>query len=561
MLGVDARVTTGGRVWLSILLLLSVLIFWKVRILDLGTNPAIELGPIDLYVEHMPMAEYAYDELAGGNLPLWNPYQLCGQPFIAVPHVAAFYPLHIFSFVFDAVTSVEISFLLHMFLGGLGMWLLSCRLGLSRIGATGAAVTFMWSGWIVFMNVVPGIFASMNWLPITILLLDRAVNRAQFGIVLLIASVASQILLGATEVLLHTMYVGAAFTACRLSQMAWRGSPAGAAKRGGAILAAIAAALLIAAPQLLPSIEFGAESGRGSGTMSFQAAVLGAIKPHLFIRDALGATGLVTVGFLPFLALPLGFGVRQHRFIWLFALGAVLVAALLVFGGPVYQAYYSLPVVGGLFRRPSKFLDIYAFGQALMAGIALAQLQLMASSPRTDLWRNARWLTCLGLVAAAFVWTAITLASPVWFWLGCLCLLLTFGVLRVPRWRVGILVGLVALQASSLFFEVGGTHVRPIARPEIFHTHDSVLDSLRQRAGHERVHLSTYFLAVPGLTPKQGILHRLRVSADYEPLVSYRYQRFFDKVSPDNQAQRVNRFAGMYFLSPSSNWKIGRAHV
>ena len=36
-----------------------------------------------------------------------------------------------------------------------------------------------------------------------------------------------------------------------------------------------------------------------------------------------------------------------------------------------FQLYYRLPIVGGLFRRPMKFLDLYTFAQALLTGTAV----------------------------------------------------------------------------------------------------------------------------------------------------------------------------------------------
>ena len=47
----------------AVLLLLSFL-FWKFRIFDSGVNPAIEVGPVDLYIEITPMNVYGFEALA-----------------------------------------------------------------------------------------------------------------------------------------------------------------------------------------------------------------------------------------------------------------------------------------------------------------------------------------------------------------------------------------------------------------------------------------------------------------------------------------------------------------
>jgi len=556
MIDPNSRTRSREYLLIGVLLLAATLVFWKVRILDLGTNPTIELGPIDLYIEHTPMAEYAYDELSKARLPLWNPYQLAGQPFFAVPHVAVLYPLHLFSLAVDAETAIEISFVLHMLLGGFGMAWLARRLDLSNLAAACAALTFMWSGWTIFMNVVPGIFAGLNWLPLTLVLLDRAVARERASIPCLLAAVTAQVLLGASEVLLHTLYVGAAFTGCRLLQTAWAGDSRKALARGAIILAAMLSAPLLAAPQLLPSLEMVAASGRSGDSLDLAAATLGAIPATRFLHEAIGATGWVTVGVMPLLALPLVLGATRHRFAWGFGSTIALVGSLLVFGGIFYEAYYSIPILGSLFRRPVKFLDLYAFGQALVAGVAVAQLQAMAHCSREELWKHARWLACLGVAIAACGWTAYSTGRPNMAWLAVALLLVVFGLLRSPGGRGVVLVALVGVQAASLFFEVGGTHLRPIERPEIFHRRDSLLQTLEARSGHQRVHLSAAFLADPSLTPKQGVLRHLRVSTDYEPLAARRYQRFFDEVAPGDQQKRLNPFAGFYSLGPKSNWGL-----
>ena len=574
----DLRVPprSARRLVAGLLLLASALLFWKLRILDLGTDPRIEIGPIDLYIEHVPMAAAAYDALAGGRLPLWNPHQLGGLPFLAVPHVALLYPLHLFSLWVPAETAVEVSFVLHMWLGGVGMALLVRRLRLSALAATAGALTFTWSGWMIFAHVVPTVFAGLAWLPVTIFLIERAIDRERFALVALVPVVACQILVGASEVLVHTLLVAAVWSAARLARRARQEGVLPAARSGLALVGAMALAAALAAPQLLPSLELVAQSGRGGEGMSFEAAARGAIPPAPFLAGALGMSGLVTVGFLPFLALPLLLGPRpeQGRSIELLALGIAALGALLVFGGVVYEAYHALPGIGALFRRPVKFLDVHAFGQALLAAVAIARLEGVVERARGDHIRSAA-LWAAALVAGAAAIAAGLAASPpsglaasppsglvassvnaAGTWTAALALLIAFAALPAGRARAGVLVLLVGLQGACLFLGSGATHVRPVERPGIFHRQDALLADLRRRVGHQRVYLSDAFLADPALTPKQGTLAGLRVATDYEPLATRRSQRFFDLVTPGDQQRRMNPFAGVYALRPGSRFAL-----
>src|SRR5207249_3725742 len=108
------RLTRFEPLFAAMLLLLLAGVFWKFRIYDSGVNPAIEIGPVDLYIEHIPTAEYGFAALRGGRIPLWNPYQFCGEPFVAVSYTALFYPPHLITLFVDVLKSVEILSVLHM---------------------------------------------------------------------------------------------------------------------------------------------------------------------------------------------------------------------------------------------------------------------------------------------------------------------------------------------------------------------------------------------------------------------------------------------------------------
>jgi hypothetical protein len=536
----------------AVLLLLSVL-FWKLRIFDSGVNPTIEVGPVDLYVEVTPMNVYGFGALKHGHLPLWNPYQLCGVPFLAAGYVGLFYPLHAMNLWFDVLTSFEIAFILHMFLGGLTMWWLCRHFGVRLLGGLVAAVTFMWSGWVILNNTLPGVFEAMMWMPLTVGLLDRTVQGRRWAWLWLTLALACQILLGAAEIFVHTMYVGGLFVLCRIVQMSWHGGWR-AALRGMVVLVACGvAAVLLAAPQLLPAVELTQQSGRAAGALSFAQAAMAAIPPLLFLRIAVVNVGVVAVGVLPLLGLVLVFGAREQRLASVAALIAAVAAALLVFGGPVYRLYYDIPVVGSLFRRPMKFLDIYAFAQALLAGVAVTQLEAWSRESRRRLWRRPTWLAAL-VMAGAAVWWMATSGPSWWAWGATAGLLVLFGVLPWRVARMATLVGLCVLQGATLFFTVGDTHVRPIKRPEIFYTFRPLLDQLKAQVGEARVYLSPKFLFSPGLTAKQGQIVKLPVVTDYEPLAVGRYAKFFGAVTP--WTDPTTPFFGIYNLLPTSGWKL-----
>jgi hypothetical protein len=536
----------------AVLLLLSVL-FWKFRIFDSGVNPAIEVGPLDLYLEITPMNAYGFEALTRGHLPLWNPYQLCGEPFLAMAYVGLFYPFHLINLWFDVLTSFEISFVFHMFFGALGMWGLARHFRSTSLGGLCAAVTFVWSGWLILNNTVPGVFEAITWMPLTVLLLDLVLEGRRWAWLGLILALTCQLLIGVPEILLHTLYVGGVFVLCRMVEMSSRGAWRSAVRGAAVICVSGVTAVLLAAPQLLPAVELAQQSTRAAGALSFAQAAVAAIPPLLFLRSAIAMNGVVTVGLLPLLGLVLVLGARAQRWVWVAAAIAALGAALLVFGGPVYRLYYTVPVLGSMFRRPMKFLDIYAFAQAVIVGLAVTRLQSWARAPRRELWVQPSWLAALLLGGGALAWLAWS-GQPLVYWAAALALLILFGVVPSPALRIGVLVGLCVLQGASLFFTVGDNHVRPVKRPEIFFSNRPLLDQLKRNLGDARVYLSTNFWFSPGLTSKQGLITEMAVVSDYEPLAVKRYGKFFETITP--RADTTTPFFGTYDLTASSRWRL-----
>ncbi len=538
-----------------LLLLLATLLFWKVRIIDPAYESALRLGAADLYMMHHPMASYGFEMLREGKIPLWNPYQLCGLPFLAVPFTGLFYPGNLGYLVFDTALATEIDLILHMFFGGVGMWLLATSLGLSAAGAIAGALTFMWSGWMMLNVHQPVLVAGMSWLPFTLLLIERTIRGARWAALGLTLSIACQLFNGATEVFVLNMYVGALFTLFSTISLASRRQWRVSAGRAMLVLGCVVGGALLATPQWMPSLELVERSVRVAGSLSVREAsgwrVWGL---RDFLWDALRDKGTVSVGFLPIFGLGLGLGFTRFRNLWLFSLIAAVVAIVLAFGGSVFELYFQTPL-GGVFRRPMKFVQIYAFAQALMAAIALTCLGQFRSLgiERRVLWRSWSWLTCLLLIAAGLSWLGHHNTGN-YYLATALGLVLLFGVNTNPTVRKSMILGLLLLQAATLFFGFRGTHLRPIARPEVFDSNKVLLETLKEAAGSERVYLSSSMSRNPGRTMKQGTYQQLRVLGDYEPLTMRRYATFFEHAGMRVPGPEL--FSGLIGLPLTSGWSL-----
>jgi len=553
----------------SVLVLILSLLYWKVRIIDLGVNERHSFNSGDLYVQYYPMVEYGFASLRSGRIPLWNPYQLCGEPFLAMaPYVGLFYPLNLPYLIFNTGAGIEVSLIVHMLLGAMGMWLLLRHFGISTLAAICAGLTFVWSGFLIFNVNQPSLYNAETWMPLTVLLFVRVAEGGRLARLGVVVAVACQILMGAADVFLHVFYTAGLFALARLAQMASSGRWREAARHALLLAVCTAAGTLLSAVQLLPTFELIGLTPRGA--MSFEQLRFGSATPQwllekaLEIPRALQLEPTLTVGVLPLLGLALVLGFPKHKLLWITALVAVAGSAFLALGGWAFRLYYALPVIGHLFRRPVKFLDIYTFGLAVLAGVAISRLESWAALPRRRLWLHPAWLVTLALGGLAAWWAqthigaALFVKGPSRYLPAMLALLVVFGLIASARWRRVVLVCICLLQGASLFFVTGTYDLRPWRWPDYFTQYDDVLQSLRQRAGYSRAfvygHLGPWPLGVKrGISGKQ-MRNRLFLTVDYDPLVASRYASFFDFAAP--RPGDSDPFSGGYNPWMNARWKL-----
>src|SRR6185436_16693139 len=79
-----------------------------VKVLVAGT-----LFGSDVDLTFLANRAYGFGEIAKGHLPAWNPYQLCGFPFIASLQSAIFYPPNLLFCVLPVQHAFIASALLH----------------------------------------------------------------------------------------------------------------------------------------------------------------------------------------------------------------------------------------------------------------------------------------------------------------------------------------------------------------------------------------------------------------------------------------------------------------
>lgn len=234
------------------LLLADLILFFRLNLFaGYGT-------PWDLRGFHLPHIHAYSDALLWGELPLWDPYTYCGRPFQANIQTAVFYPpvaaaawlggllgqQHLFFLL-------QVNVILHVFLAGLFAYWLALGMKLTRPSALLAATVYMLGGYFAAHPQHMGAVAIAAWLPLALLCVLRAQTGSRLRWGLAMAAVLCMTVLGGLPPLTAPAW-GAAFLFVLLH---WEG------RRGVAwFLASCAGAVLLAAIQLLPSIELNGNS-------------------------------------------------------------------------------------------------------------------------------------------------------------------------------------------------------------------------------------------------------------------------------------------------------------
>jgi hypothetical protein len=217
----------------------------------------------DIYPYFLPQKQLLAEEFAAGRLPLWHDRTALGYPLLAESQAAVFYPpTQVLYRITDAHTAFHISFLLHYILAGLFSWRFFRSQHLSQPGALLAALIYVCSWFPARASLEWSIIGGV-WLPLTLWLADRLLQRPSIGRLALLATA-------------HALHLLAGhFTLAFINQLMlvafgfWRGvaipiaaeSPRAenaTGRRAVSLLlmvGAIALSILLAAVQLVPTME------------------------------------------------------------------------------------------------------------------------------------------------------------------------------------------------------------------------------------------------------------------------------------------------------------------
>ncbi len=239
-------------------ILLLTLAFWH-EIAFMGSIPILR----DINGELIPWRIYARQSVLQGEIPLWNPYSHFGQPFLANPLTAVFYPLTALFYLLPLKLALNLYIILHFLIAGIAMYFLMRCWKVSSGGALISAITFSFSGWMV-ANVEFFSFAVAAWTPLIVMLIFMIIKKPRLYLSIITGLiVAMQTMTTNPQNQVYTILAAGLIVVIFTAILAFSERRSTLIKVFGLILLAGCLSFILSAIQLLPTIEFANLTARG----------------------------------------------------------------------------------------------------------------------------------------------------------------------------------------------------------------------------------------------------------------------------------------------------------
>jgi len=400
-------------------------------------------GPI---FEYYAWRHYARERLSGGEVPLWNPYELGGNVLLANSQSAVFYPPNVLLYLFSLPTGINLVTALHTFLTGLFLFGLLRTVGLRAIAAITGALVWMFCGlqmvWTEFQTPT----AVLCWLPGILWAWERYVQGAGWKWGVFGAGCATTMILLAGH--LHfAFYVVVAFVMYALWRTQGRGIPI--------LLGALLFGLSLSLVTMLPVLEIGRMNFRAANISYAGSIALRAPPEQIFtllIPNLLGnprdyitfdangqpAPGHSYRGKFDFIEYTMYLGVpalilalcglflvrlfgpvlarsakSAHKYFIL--LGSV--GLLLAFGTPLCALFfYGVPGYRQ-FNATGRALCLFCFAMAALAAYGMEALTIaQETEPNHRVGRVVAAVVCILTLAGLVIFPGLGI-TPSWQWL------------------------------------------------------------------------------------------------------------------------------------------------
>jgi hypothetical protein len=299
----EARAERPRRTWLAAAILLAFVLVIFGDVLFATGDRVVSEARTDICLQYAPWRDFGFSQLRHGNFPLWNPHIFSGAPFFGGAQTGLLYPLNWPYLFLPLARAINTGVALHVFLGGLFMYLWASRRGLRFLACLFCGVLWMFCGqhyYHIMAGHLTGLI-STAWIPLLFLTLDGLFEDANASFIphsafakasadesVLRTLHSKWILLGSLTIAMmalggdpqYLFHVGVA--AAIYSALCWVRSVNRARILAGlAAICAVGAA--IAAVQILSGMETTGESLRGGHGVPYDFARVFWLPPENFL--------------------------------------------------------------------------------------------------------------------------------------------------------------------------------------------------------------------------------------------------------------------------------------
>lgn len=328
----------------------------------------------DYYLQFLPWSKIYAESIKNFMLPWWTPLIHCGFPLVAEGQIGAFYPLNLLLFfVLPFKVAYNYSFVIHLIIAALSIYLYMKCLGIEEIPATFSALIFIFGSAYggCFYNIAT--LRTLCWFPAVIYLLELAfLKQKKFYLYLAGIIIAMQLLAGFLQMAIYSIgfyifyFIFKLFKEKQLFRLR--------VDYTIAFVISLAISFLLSAPQLLATYELAGFSSRVNATLDF--ALWKSFLPLGLVTLIFPNWGTIFGSILYVGIVPLIFAIVachdvKNKYIAFFML-MFAVSFLLAIGkyNPLYVLFIKATRLYS-FRNPSKFLFFATFAASVLAGLGL----------------------------------------------------------------------------------------------------------------------------------------------------------------------------------------------
>jgi len=356
----------------------------------------------DFIYQYYPFRHFAAVAMAGGTIPLWNPYTFNGYPFQADIQSAIFYiPNLLLTFAVSGghlhYLWLEVQIVVHYMIAGVTMFFLARSYEIKPNYALFSGLVFALSGFTITRAIHHTVICETAWLPLIALLFKKTLERRSWSMMLLTGFVLGQTILAGFPQM--SLYIGLMMLFMFVYEFGFQVKDRGWKEAYPLIWFGAGAVLLAAACsaiQLLPTAQLAPFSQRAE--LSYEKSLYGSLSWSdlviLVVPKFLGATGAggstfwgpgeygqywETCFYLGIAGLVFAIAgaslFRRHRFVILWT--ALAVFSLLYALGDNFILhrifYYGFPGFNK-FRIPGRLSFLFTPAAAILAGAGLERL-------------------------------------------------------------------------------------------------------------------------------------------------------------------------------------------